>query len=142
MPSSTTLSATSSAIPLLSVTDMALELGVPENAVRAWLSDFHWERRYDAQGQLCFSAHDADLFALIKSLDAVENSCAALQTRLGSESDGPPCSEEEQASEQTDDDDDKEASDLEQVASLKAELRELHGNPAEPIPFWQFWKRW
>jgi hypothetical protein len=142
MPASSALLSNPSNTPLLSVADLALELGVAENDVRTWLSDFNWERRYDARGQLCFSTQDADLLALIKSLNAVENSCTVLQTRLGGDSGESAASDDERAEESGEAEDEEAVSDLEQVASLKAELRELHGNPPEPIPFWQFWKRW
>jgi DNA-binding transcriptional MerR regulator len=129
--------------PLLSVSDLSAELGVSEQTVRAWLSDFNWERRFDGQGQLCFSTQDADLLALIKSLELIEDSCTAIETRLGHEAPEPPQEDEWETPPAEDElNHDDEASDLAQVESLKAELRELHGNRPEAAPRWQFWKRW
>lgn len=128
---------------LLTVSDLARRFSVPEQTVRGWLSDFNWERRYDAQGQLCFSSQDAELLGLIQSLETVENSCTSLATLLSTDAPEPESDAEATDAPLNDDtEDDESASDLAQVETLKAELRDLHGNRPDPVPFWQFWRRW
>lgn len=128
---------------LLSVSDIAQQLAVPEHTVRNWLSDFNWERRFDARGQLCFSSQDVELLALIRSLESVESSCVSLETMFSADAQNPTPDEEELAEALGEEIENEEvASDLEQVERLKAELRDLHSNRTETAPLWQFWKHW
>ena len=115
---------------LFNLEEVAQRLDVPELQVRAWLGQFHWERRYDGSGQLLLADRDLEFLRLIKSLKDVDRSCESICRLIDQEpvaAEPPP----EPA---------KPAPDgREQVETLKAVLRDLH--PRAPRPFWRFWQR-
>lgn len=141
--------------PVMTIEVVAERLEVEPVQVRQWLSLFNWERRYDAAGHLWLSARDAEFLQLIKSLRDVDRSCASIARLIGIGSDVGPLrlqveAEEPGPEEHAPDEDapeeveeepgDAGSSDLAQIETLKAELRDLHARPAKR-PFWKFWER-
>lgn len=106
--------------------DVAAQLlGVTESRVREWLSTFHWERHFDGSGHLRLSPRDLTFLRLVQSLRAVDRSCDSITRLLA-----PHVADEAREL--------PPASELSQIASLKAALRELQPAPVAP-PFWKFW---
>lgn len=124
-------------------------LGVSESTLREWLSTFNCERHFDAQGSEKLSPKGVDFLRMVKSLRDVDRSCESIVRLLGASSAEPPAdAEDSQAVEDPEyfldeldllEDLPSAASDLEQVESLKAELKDLHAAPATRKPFWKFW---
>lgn len=138
--------------PSLTIDVVAARLEVEPSQVRYWLTLFNWERRYDATGHLWLSARDAEFLRLVKSLRDVDRSCESIARLIGSDPEvGPlrlraeadadeaaePAAEPDAAEDEPVDGGD---SDIAQVETLKAELRDLHARPARK-PFWKFWDR-
>jgi DNA-binding transcriptional MerR regulator len=125
--------------PLFSLSEAALRLEVEEAIIREWLSTFNWERHYDGQGTMYLSLKDVEFLRVIKSLKDVDRSCDSIVRIIAGDAalavdvvpaDLVEIEEEPQP-------DPLQAS-LEQVETLKAELKELHAKPAKK-PFWKFW---
>lgn len=132
--------------PLYSLAEAAERLDVSEATVREWLTSFNWERHYDGEGVLYLSSRDVDFLQVVKSLKDVDRSCESI-VRVISEkgelveapaADEPPLEAEavvpeaEPAVPRPDN--------SEQLATLKAELLELHAQPVKKKPFWKFWQ--
>ena len=138
--------------PALTLDAVAARLEVAPAQVRQWLTLFHGERRYDATGHLWLSARDAEFLRLVKSLRDVDRSCASIARLLGADPEVGPLRLVAEAEADADlppgePDDAPEAeaadagdSDIAQIETLKAELRDLHARPAKK-PFWKFWDR-
>lgn len=126
---------------LLSLEAVAEHLDVPESTVREWLATFNWERRYDGAGHLYLTQRDIEFLGVIKSLKEVDRSCESIVRIISTESlslDVVPAEFPAESPEV--EDPSPVVVGLEQIATLKAELKELHARPARRS-FWQFWKR-
>lgn len=152
---------------LFSLPDTAARLDVPETTVREWLTTFNWERRYDGEGHLYLTRRDLEFLRVIKSLKDVDRSCESIVRIL--EQDEEPAALLKEASEapgsaaeglraesseapvieaeppvevtlvvEAAPEPDVETG-LEQIETLKAELRELHAQAPQKKPFWKFW---
>lgn len=128
--------------PSFSLPEAAMRLDVPEGTIREWLQTFNWERHYDGEGHLYLTNKDLDFLRVIKSLKDVDRSCESIvriittDTPLEVEVEaGPPPEpvEEEAVAEP-----EPVERNLEQIQTLKAELKELHAKPTRK-PFWKFW---
>lgn len=134
--------------PAVTIDVVAERLDVAPAQVRHWLTLFNWERRYDATGHLWLTARDAEFLRLVKSLRDVDRSCESIARLLGADPEvGPLRLRAEEADldppgpDAADDEPvDGGDSDIAQVETLKAELRDLHAKPAKR-PFWKFWER-
>jgi DNA-binding transcriptional MerR regulator len=126
--------------PTFSLHEAALRLDVEEATIREWLSTFNWERHYDGQGAMYLTLKDVEFLRVIKSLKDVDRSCDSIVRIIGGEdvlsldvTPAEPADMVEEAPRQ-----DPLKANLEQVETLKAELKELHAKPAKK-PFWKFW---
>lgn len=126
--------------PLVNLDEAAERLEVPEASIREWLATFNWERRFDGDGHLLLTERDLAFLRVIKSLKQVDRSCESI-VRIINEEDpldveiklvAEPIAAEPEPS--------ATESNLAQIATLKAELKELHAKPAKK-PFWKFWGR-
>lgn len=123
--------------PNFSLHEAALRLDVEEATIREWLSAFNWERHYNGQGAMYLTLKDVEFLRVIKSLKEVDRSCDSIVRIIGGEDllslDVVPATDEEVPAP------DPLKANLEQVETLKAELKELHAKPAKKKPFWKFW---
>ena len=126
--------------PLFSLPEAALRLEVEEATIREWLSTFNWERHYDGQGNMYLSLKDVDFLRVIKSLKDVDRSCDSIVRIIGGDDTLAIDVVETVPSDAIADEPvpDTMRDNLDQIATLKAELKELHAKPAKK-PFWKFW---
>ncbi|HEY9720771.1 MAG TPA: MerR family transcriptional regulator [Oscillatoriaceae cyanobacterium] len=118
---------------LLSLEAVAEGLDLPESTIREWLASFNWERRYDGAGHLYLSPRDIGFLRVIKALKELDRSCDSIVRVISTEDlDLEVVAADPEAALSV-----AEAS-LQQVETLKAELKALHARPAKK-PFWKFW---
>lgn len=125
---------------LFSLPEAALRLEVEETTIREWLSTFNWQRHYDGQGTVYLSVKDLEFLRVIKSLKDVDRSCDSIVRIIGGDDMVGAIAEPVDA---VDDEEETEIADpvrdnLDQLETLKAELKELHAKPSKK-PFWKFW---
>ena len=111
--------------------EAALRLGVPEQQVRTWLSQFRWERHFDGSGHLLLGEKDMEFLRLLRSLKDVDVTCDSI-TRLIEGEPQPAVAEAPQPAVAA-----GPSTGREQVETLKEALRDLH----QSRPFWRFWQR-
>lgn len=127
---------------------VAKSLDVTEATLREWLATFNWERHYDGGGHLLLAPRDVEFLRVIKSLKDVDRSCESIVRIISDEPlelepeapaeaavEAPAAEPEEEAAEAPD----PVETNLAQIATLKAELKELHAHPTKKKPFWKFW---
>jgi DNA-binding transcriptional MerR regulator len=118
-----------------SLEDVAKRLDVPEATVREWLASFRWERRYDGAGLLLLEDRDLEFLRVIKSLKDVDRSCESIVRLIADEPEGAPDLQETTMEPLAP----ASTNNIDQMETLKAELKELHAKPLRP--FWKFWLR-
>lgn len=132
--------------PRFTLAEAALRLDLPESTIREWLSTFNWERHYDGAGHLYLAPRDLEFLRVIKSLKEVDRSCESIVRVIHADAPLEVQVEEGEQPELVEEAEEPEAiaepepveQNLEQIETLKAELKELHAKPAKK-PFWKFW---
>lgn len=123
--------------PTFSLSEAALRLEVDEVTLREWLSNFNWQRHYDGQGTMYLTVKDVEFLRVIKSLKDVDRSCDSIVRIIGGEDTLEfDTLVAEAVVEQPAPDTMRD--NMDQIATLKAELLELHAKPAKK-PFWKIW---